>query len=109
MTVHEPTHWPEAIHTYPAALRAAYREGKLFGKWWEQYRGRYLFTERMLRSRQIPHSGPLQNAWFFHEFYMGTRYLDAGYEVLFFYRRVEDDRCYQMAEKLLGGPAAVRS
>ncbi len=62
----------------------------------------------MAKSGQIPHGGPLKNAMFFHELYMGTRYLDAGYEALFFYRRVEDDRCYQMAEMLLGSPAAAQ-
>jgi len=108
VSLRTPPIWPEARLAYPAALRAEYREGALFGRWRDQYHGHLLFTERMRRSRQIPHSGPLKNAMFFHELYAGTRYLDMGYEALFFYRLVEDRGCYEKAAALLGGQEAAR-
>jgi len=85
-----------------------YRSGLLFQQWRENYRGHLLFCDRMLFSKQIPHSGPIAHPLFFNELLMGTRYLDAGYEVLFFYRQVEDEACYQKACELLGGNAAAR-
>lgn len=108
MSGRAPTTWPESRIEYPAALRSEYREGRLFRRWREQYQGHFLFTQRMRQSKQIPHSSALDNAMFFHELFMGTRYLDAGYEALFFYRQVEDQACYDKAEELLGGRAAAQ-
>jgi hypothetical protein len=42
-----------------------------------------------------------------NELLTGIRYLDAGYEALFFYRQVEDERGYQKAFELLGGTEAA--
>jgi hypothetical protein len=39
---------------------------------------------------------------------MGTLYLDAGYEALFFYRKVEDEVCHQKAVSVLGGNLAAQ-
>ncbi len=100
--------WPETVYSHPRALKDAYRQGILFRQWLESYKGHLLFCNRMLSSRQIPHSGPIDNPLFFNEFLMGTKYLDAGYEVLFFYRQVEDEACYQKACELLGGTTAAQ-
>jgi hypothetical protein len=94
---------PESTCAYPRGRRDAYREGKLFRHWVETYRGRMLFCDHMWDSGQIPHSGPVRDAFFFNELFLGTRYLDAGYEVLFYYRQVDDETCYQKLCELLGG------
>jgi hypothetical protein len=93
---------------YPVSLKASYLEGNLFRQWCERYEGRLLFCDRMLTSCQIPHSGPIKGPMFFHELFLGTQYLDAGYGALFFYRQVEDQACYQKACKLFGGSAAAQ-
>lgn len=103
----EPSNWPEETCTYPACLREEYREGKLFRKWFEKYEGHLLFSERMLTSRQIPHSEPREPRGF-HEFYMGTLYIDAGYEAMSFYRRVEDEASYAKVCELVGGEAVAQ-
>lgn len=45
---------------------------------------------------------------FFHELFLGTRYLGAGCGALFFYRQVEDDACYRKACEILGGDSAAQ-
>lgn len=97
---------PEVRYSYPPTLRASYNEGKLFNAWCKRYKGHYLFCDKMFLSHQIPHSGPLKNTFFFHELFIGTKYLDAGYEVLFFYRQVEDQASYRKASEVLGSSAA---
>lgn len=104
----ETSAWPEATYTYPPGLREEYQEGRLFQRWFKKYQGHLLFCERMFTSRQIPHSGPLKEARGFHEFFMGTLYIDAGYEAMCFYRRVENEACYEQVCKLLGGDAAAQ-
>jgi hypothetical protein len=100
--------WPEIKYTYPPLLEEWYRKGVLFRLWFNLYRGHLLFDTRMFSSEQIPHSGPLKNAYFFHEFFMGTQYLDAGYEALFCYREVESKESYKQASDLLGGSEAAK-
>ena len=98
----------EQFYPYPRELRTRYREGKLFREWCEKYSGALLFCERMFTSRQIPHSGPIRDAMFFNELFLGTQYLDAGYGALFFYREVEDLQCYRKACEILGGEDAAQ-
>ena len=93
---------------YDPAVEAMYDEGKQFTRWWDQYCGHFLFCRRMLGSKEIPHSGPLRHTYFFNEFFIGTQYLDAGYEALVFYRKVEDEACYQKVTELFGGIAAAQ-
>jgi hypothetical protein len=104
----ESGNWPEVLYAYPVRLKASYVEGSLFRHWCKKYKGRLLFCDRMLTSGQIPHSGPIRGPMFFHELYLGTQYLDAGYGAIFFYRQVEDVTCYQKACELLGGSAAAQ-
>lgn len=99
--------WPEIRYTYPPLLEEWYRKGVLFRLWFNLYRGHLLFDARMFSSRQIPHSGRVKDAYFFHEFFMGTQYLDAGYEALFWYREVESKESYKQARALLGGSDAA--
>ena len=96
----------EQIYRYPSRLLTRYLGGTLFREWCDTYSGSLLFCKRMHESRQIPHSGPIDHPMFFNELYLGTQYLDAGYEVLFFYRQVEDEQCYQKACEILGGADA---
>jgi hypothetical protein len=65
--------------------------------------GDYLFRDRMLLGRDMPHSGPMKGACFFREFYMGMQYLDAGYEAMVYHRKVDDEVCFQKACELFGG------
>ena len=61
----------------------------------------------MWTSRQIPNlyrDPPAQRVCYFHEFYAGLQYLYAGYEVMVWYRAVEDRICYEKACELFGGP-----
>jgi hypothetical protein len=104
----DPPRRVEQAYAYPAELLTRYREGRLFREWCERYPDALLFCERMWGSRQIPHSGPISNVMFFHEFFLGTRYVEAGYGVLFFYRQVEDEACYRKACEILGGEEAAR-
>ena len=99
--------WLEVAYAYPPCLRASYRKGRLFRQWFKHYQGHLLFHERMFSSAQIPHSGPIEKAYFFHEFFMGTQYLHAGYEALLFYREAEHKASYEKAKALLGGSAAA--
>jgi hypothetical protein len=108
MSAKEPGTWPEVLYAHPAGLKASYVEGSLFRQWCKKYEGRLLFCDRMLTSGQIPHSGPIRGPMFFHELFLGTQYLDAGYGAVFFYRQVEDMACYQKACELLGGSAAAQ-
>ena len=104
----DPPRRVEQAYPYPSELRARYREGKLFREWYELHRGTLLFSDRMLESRQIPHSGPVRDAWFFHELFLGIRYLEAGYGALFYYRQVDDAACYLKACEILGDEAAAQ-
>lgn len=108
MTSSQSMRWPEVAYPYPAHLKAAFLNGTLFREWYRTYEGKLLFCAKMLTSRQIPHSGPIKNPMFFHELFLGTQYLDAGYGALFFYRRVEDEACYAKAYELLGGKVAAQ-
>jgi hypothetical protein len=102
--------WPEVTWFYPAEIKAAYYAGTLFHEWFNKYpplssanlNGHYLFRYKMLKGRDMPHSGPMKGACFFREFYMGMQYLDAGYEALVYHRRVEDEACFQKACELFG-------
>ena len=108
--------WPQAVFSYSSEDKASYYDGRLFGIWYKEYQHhlcafgevQHLFRERMLSSRQIPHSGRVKNTFYFHEFYMGTQYLKAGYDVLFYARKVEDSECYEIASELLGGGDAAQ-
>jgi hypothetical protein len=63
----------------------------------------------MWRSRQIPHSGPVNGKPLgFGELLVGMKYLDAGYEALFLYRDNEDRVAHQMLCDLVGGASAGR-
>ena len=106
MIPEEPTKWNERTvkFRYPAGLRDMYRKGNLFRQWYEQYKEEhFLFDERMLKSRQLPCDGPVKDAIGFHELFAGMRYLDAGYDALWYYR----DKAREKAKELLGGDAAV--
>jgi hypothetical protein len=94
---------PEVAYPYPSALRAAYKQGKLFRKWAEKYQGHLLITEKMWKSRQIPHSGPIKDPRFFLEIYLCTQYLDAGYGALCEYRHCDDPKKYAQVCTLVGG------
>jgi hypothetical protein len=96
----------EQAYAYPEELRDRYRRGKLFREWYEQYRDSLLFYPRMFESAQIPHSGPIRDPLFFHELFLGTRYLDAGYGALFNYRAVEHMAGYEKVCEILGCAAA---
>lgn len=62
----------------------------------------------MFISGQIPHGEPLpKDKRFFPEFFVGTRYLDAGFDVLSFYRAAEHKPSYEKAKDLLGGTEAI--
>lgn len=102
--------WPEVIFTYPKEVRAAYNAGTLFREWFKKYppcssnnpNGYHLFRDKMFRGHDMPHSGPIKYCSYFHEFYVGIQYLDAGYDVLFYQRRVEDEVCFRKACELFG-------
>jgi hypothetical protein len=102
--------WPEVIWFYPPEIKAAYYAGTLFREWFKKYpplapthpKGHHLFRDRMFSGRDIPHSGPIKYCSYFHEFYVRTQYLDAGYDVLFYQRKVEDPVCYRKACELFG-------
>jgi hypothetical protein len=106
----ESVKWPEVTWFYPPEIKAAYYAGTLFREWFKKYpplapthpKGHHLFRDRMLLGRDIPHSGPIKYCSYFHEFYLGTQYLDAGYDVLFYHRKVEDELCYRKACELFG-------
>jgi hypothetical protein len=102
MSAKETGAWPEVLYAYPADMKASYVEGRLFRQWCKKYEGRLLFCDRMLSSGQIRHSGPVRGSMFFHELFLGTQYLHAGYGAVFFYRQVEDMTCYQKACELSG-------
>jgi len=100
--------WPEAEYFYSPVVRESYRQGIQFCIWADRYAGHWLFNERMFRSKQIPHGAPNPNECrFVNEFFMGTLYLDAGFEVLNFYRAVEHRPSYEKAKELLGGREAI--
>lgn len=102
--------WPEVTWFYPTEIKAAYYAGTLFREWFNKYpplspanlNGHYLFRDKMLKGRDMPHSGPMKGACFFREFYMGMQYLNAGYEAMVYHRRVEDEACFQKACELFG-------
>jgi hypothetical protein len=104
------TTWPEVTWFYPPEIKAAYYAGTLFRKWFKKYpplmpttpNGHYLFRDKMLHGRDMPHSGPMKGACFFREFYVAMQYLDAGYEALVYHREVEDKLCFLKACELFG-------
>lgn len=100
--------WPVVNYSYPPRLKEWYKEGILFRLWFNLYRGHCLFDERMFSSAQIPHSGPVKNAFGFHEFFMGSQYIDAGYEATCYYREVECKVCFEKAKELFGGEEAAK-
>lgn len=100
--------WLEVTFDYPPELRIEYREGNVFKGWYSKYQKRFLYDDKMLRSRQIPHSGPLspgQGALGFGELFVGNLYLDAGYEVMWRYLPKENRRSYEKVCELLGSEA----
>lgn len=107
MVLEKPMDWIERTveFRYPADFKDRYRNGDLFRRWHERYgAGHLLFDEKMFKSRQIPHSGPVKNAIGFYELFVGIKYLDAGYDALWYYR----DRAREKAIELLGGDAAAK-
>jgi hypothetical protein len=102
--------WPEVTWFYPAEVKAVYYAGTLLREWFNKYpplsaanpNGHYLFRDKMLMGRDMPHSGPMKGACFFREFYMGMQYLDAGYEAMVYQREVEDGVCFRKACELFG-------
>jgi hypothetical protein len=102
--------WPEVTWFYPTEIKAAYYAGTLFREWFNKYsplsaanpNGHYLFRDKMLFGRDMPHSGPMKGACFFPEFYMGMQYLDASYEAMVYHRKVEDELCFLKACELFG-------
>jgi hypothetical protein len=104
----ESVNWVERTVKFPytAELRVEYRKGKLFRQWYEQYRdGHLLFYEEMFMNAHFPHSGPMNDAFGFHELFVGIKYLEAGYDALWFYR---NEACEKKAKELLGGDAAFK-
>jgi hypothetical protein len=109
--------WPEITWFYPPKIKAAYYAGTLFREWFNKYpplsgsnpNGHYLFRDRMLKGRDMPHSGPMKGACFFREFYMGMQYLDAGYEAMVYHREVEDELCFRKACELFGDAVGCRN
>jgi hypothetical protein len=73
--------WSEVTWFYPTEIKAAYYAGTLFREWFNKYpplsaanpNGHYLFRDRMLLGRDMPHSGPMKGACFFREFFMGMQ------------------------------------
>ncbi len=102
------THWPEVRCEYSPDLRTQYKEGKLLSSWVKKYNGRFLFCERMLADPRYPRDKPAEVRGF-NELFMAIRYIEAGYEVLWYYRKVEDERSYQKLCQLLGGDEAVHA
>ena len=102
--------WPEVTWFYLPEIKAAYYAGTLFREWFNKYppwspttpNGHYLFRNRMRLGHDIPHSGPIRDPGFFHEFYTGIQYLDAGYEAMLYQRKVEDELCFLKACELFG-------
>src|ERR1700730_2800572 len=102
--------WPEVTWFYSPEIKAAYYAGTLFREWFNKYpplsvaapNWHYLFREKMLHGRDMPHSGPMEGACFFREFFMGMQYLDAGYEAMVYHREVEDAVCFRKACELFG-------
>lgn len=105
---HSPPQLTEALLRYDPALKDAYRDGTLFPQLVQKYPGHLMFCARARSNRQVPYGRPLRKCWFFSEVLVGTRYLDAGYEVLWYYRQVEDEASYRMACELFGGPTAAQ-
>ena len=98
-----PASWLEVINTYNADLKSSYYEGSLLPKWRKDYAGSFLFCkEYMDKSLQIP---PHMRRGF-NELFVGTKYLDAGYDALLWCRRGECKTCFQKAGELLGDRAA---
>lgn len=99
------THWPEVRYEYSPDLRTQYKEGKLLSSWVKKYNGHFLFCDRMLTDPRYPFDKP-KEARGFNELFMAIRYIEAGYEALWYYRKVEDNRSYQKLCELLGGDQA---
>ncbi len=104
---HPPARLIETLHRYDPALENAYRQGTLVPQLAQKYHGHLMFCPRTLSNSQVPNGRPLRKCWFFSEVLIGTLYLDAGYEVLWYYRQVDDQTSYRMACDLFGGPSAA--
>ncbi len=59
----------------------------------------------MWLSKQIPtpYTLPVSQICYFSEFFAGIQYLNAGYDVIVWYRAVEDRICFDKARELLTG------
>lgn len=98
----------ETVLRYDPAMKESYRDGSLVPQLVAKYPEHLMFCARARTNRQVPFGRPLQKCWFFSEVLTGTRYLEAGYEVLWYYRQIEDQASYRMACDLFGGPAAAQ-
>jgi hypothetical protein len=99
----------EVSFEFPSRLRDLYHKSLELDHWFVRYFGKWPFDASILKNKQIPHSHPPQGSppWrSFNEFYMATQYIEAGYEVLLYYRSPNengDRRSYDIAKKLLNG------
>jgi len=99
----------EVSFEFPSRVWDLYHNSLELDHWFVRYFGKWPFDTSMLKNKQIPHSHRPQGSKTcrgFNEFYMATQYIEAGYEVLLYYRsRKEngDHRSYDIAKRLLKG------
>ena len=101
----------EVSFEFPSRVRDLYLNCLELDHWFVKYFGKWPFDASILKNEQIPHSQCPQGSKpcrGFNEFYMATQYLDAGYEVLLYYRSPNengDPTSFNYAKRLLkGGP-----
>ncbi len=79
----------EVSFEFPSRVRDLYDNSLELDHWFVRYFGKWPFHVSILKNQQIPHSHPPQGSnrcRGFNEFYMATQYIEAGYEVLLYYR-----------------------
>jgi hypothetical protein len=96
--------WLEVKFPYDPDIKRSWPDGKLLGKWREEYAGSFLFCEQYLSRDLFPPKGRAG----FNEFLIGIQYLEAGYDALFAFYRGQCAECYGKARALLGKTAADR-
>lgn len=99
----------EVTYEFPSQVFDLYHKSLELDHWFVRHFGKWPFDASILKNQQIPHSQHTQGSerWRgFNEFYMATQYIDAGYEVLLYYRSPNengDRRSYDIAKRLLNG------
>jgi hypothetical protein len=99
----------EVLFEFPSRVQDLYHHCLELDHWFVKYFGKWPFDASVLKNKQIPHSHRPQGSKpcrGFNEFYMATQYIEAGYEVLLYYRSPKenhDTKSYDIAKRLLKG------